>query len=243
MFKGIQAIILAAGKGERLGLKDVNKVTVPLDNMPILTRTINNLKETGIKNIMVVVGHKKESVLKLLDSTIAHVDQKKQLGTAHAVETALKKTPSSFTLFLILNGDDSYLLNKEILLKLISLHQKNKNKVSFITTFLDNPLGIGRIIRDGLGRIQAVVEEKDATAGQKKIREINIGCYLIERSFLEKFLPMIKKNPITKERYIVDIVKLGIKSGYKIQDIVIKNLNWRGINTKDELRQAQRRFI
>lgn len=242
MFKRIQAVILAAGEGKRMGLKDVNKVTVTLDGTPILLRTINNLKNAGIKNIMVVVGHKKESVTRMLDSTITSIEQTKQLGTAHAVETALKKTPLQFNLFLILNGDDSYSLNKEVLSKLINIYQKTQSRISFITTFLDNPSGIGRIIRDSEGKLQEIKEEKDATIEQKKVKEVNIGCYLIERNFLEKFLPMIKKNPITKERYIVDIVKLGIAYGYKIQDIVMKDLNWRGINTKNELEEAQRKF-
>ena len=113
--KKIAAIILAAGKGERMKSKGVNKVVVPLGNKHMIVHTVDRLTELLISPIIVVVGFAKESVMKVLDGKVVFAEQSKRLGTAHAVLCALRKVPRNVDMVLILNGDDSAFYTQDII--------------------------------------------------------------------------------------------------------------------------------
>ena len=185
--KNIAAIILAAGKGRRMKSKDVNKVVIPLGNKQMILHTIDRLKELMISPIVVVVGFAKESVIKVLEGNVIFAHQSRRLGTAHAVAVGLKKVPEDIDTVLVLNGDDSAFYTISIIEKLIEAHVNKNAALSFLTITVDNPIGLGRVIRDNNDKVIGIVEEKDATRRQRKITEINPACYVFEVEFLKKY--------------------------------------------------------
>ncbi|RJQ26247.1 hypothetical protein C4577_03870 [Candidatus Parcubacteria bacterium] len=233
------SIILAAGKGKRMQATIQNKVTYKVKGIPMISRTIDIIKNTGIKNIVVVVGFAKNSVLRLLDSDIKNIEQKKRLGTGHAVKIALRKIPEEAEDVLVLYGDDSFLYSPGIIKKMFSLHKKTKSQLTFLTISVDDPTGLGRIIRDKKGKVIGIVEEKDATEEQKKIKEINSACYIFSYLFLRKYINKIPKSEVTGEYYLPGLVSLAIINSQKLQTFKLDNLNWRGVNTPEELKQAE----
>lgn len=232
------AIILAAGRGSRMKSKKVNKVAMHLADKPMILHTVDLLKNLKIKNIVVVVGFAKKSVMELLDGNVVFADQKKRLGTAHAVSVALKKVNNDITDVIILNGDDSAFYTQKIINELLDKHEKEKSSFTFLTIEKENPFGLGRVVRDSKGNVTAVVEEKDATNAQRKIKEVNPGCYVFSTEFLKKYLPKVEKSEITKEYYLTSLIGIGIKNKEKIETVKGGNLLWRGVNTKEELGEA-----
>lgn len=241
--KKIAAIILAGGEGKRMNSKQINKVVFSLGGKRMILHTVDRLTGLYISPIIVVVGFAKESVIKVLDGKVVFAEQSKRLGTAHAVVCALKKLPSNVQMVLVLNGDDSAFYTKNIIKKLIKTHLEKKSVLSFLTITVDNPLGLGRVIRDHNGRVIQVVEEKDATEKQRKINEINPACYIFEISFLKKYLVEVKKSEITGEYYLTSLIDIAIKNNEKLEAVSGGKIPWRGINTPEELKEAERLFL
>lgn len=240
--KQLGAIILAAGKGKRMNSKKLNKVVLYLADKPLILHTHDLLKSLKINTIVIVVGFAKESVVKLLGRDMIYAEQKKRLGTAHAVMSALKKLPKNIRDVLVLNGDDSAFYSKKTINKLISRHYQSKAAFTLLTIKKSNPFGLGRIVRDNSGQIIAIVEEKDATDKQRKIREINPACYLFKVSFLKKYLKKVEKSRVTGEYYLTSLISIGIKNKEKIESHCMKKYLWRGVNTQDELKEAELLF-
>ena len=241
--KKIAAIILAAGKGRRMKSKDVNKVVIPLGNKQMILHTIDRLKELMISPIVVVVGFAKESVIKVLEGNVIFAHQSRRLGTAHAVAVGLKKVPEDIDTVLVLNGDDSAFYTISIIEKLIEAHVNKNAALSFLTITVDNPIGLGRVIRDNNDKVIGIVEEKDATRRQRKITEINPACYVFEVEFLKKYLGKIKKSEVTGEYYLTSLIDIAIKNNEKLEAIRGGKIPWRGINTPEELKEAERLFL
>lgn len=241
--KNIAAIILAAGKGTRMKSKDRNKVSLEVNGKPLLSRTINILKNAGISTIIVVVGFAKASVIKLLDKDIIIAQQTRRLGTGHAVRAAMSKIPEKSDSVLILYGDDTFMHSPETFKKLYKTHVREGATITFITMDSDSPTGYGRIIRNKNNDVIGIVEEKNATETQKKIKEINLGCYLINKKYLAKNIKYIKKNPVSKEYYVTDIIDIIAKNKDKISAYKLTNGKWRGVNTREDLQEAENLLI
>lgn len=239
----IGAIILAAGKGKRMNSKKINKVAMHLANKPMILHTVHMLEKIKVDIILVVVGFAKSSVMNLLNGGVVFVEQKKRLGTGHAVFTALKKLPGDIEDVLVLNGDDSAFYTTGVVKELIKTHVRTDADFTFLTIEKDNPQGLGRVIRDKNGAIQAVVEEKDATRKQKEIKEVNPACYVFKTSFLKHFLKKIHRSPVTREYYLTSLIDMGIKNKRRIETLRLGPLAWRGINTKEELQEAETLFL
>ncbi|OGH47330.1 MAG: hypothetical protein A3A51_00980 [Candidatus Levybacteria bacterium RIFCSPLOWO2_01_FULL_39_10] len=236
------AIILAAGKGKRMKSKISNKVTMKLGDKPMVMHAVELLEGMKVIPIVIVVGFAKDSVKNLFDGSVVFAEQKKRLGTAHAAHQGVKVLSPSTENVYVLNGDDSAFYTKDILEKLYKTHEANRNAVTILTLKVADPGGLGRIIRGKNGEISAIVEEKDATDAQRKISEINPGCYLFSVAFLKKYLPKVKKSSVTKEYYLVSLIDLAVKNGEKVDAILCGNIIWRGVNTKDELETAEKLF-
>lgn len=240
----IGAIILAAGRGKRMQAFGVNKVTVHLANKPMVLHTVHLLEKMDLASIVVVVGHESESVKEVLSQTnVIFAHQEEQLGTADAALCGLRKLPHEISDIFIFYGDDSAFYNQKILGKIIDAHQKSNADLTFLTIEVPNPTGLGRVIRGEEGNVQAIVEEKDATPGQKAITEINPACYIFKTSFLKQYLPKIEKSPVTGEYYLTSLIDIAIKNKKKIQTVRGGALPWRGVNTKEELLEAEKLFI
>ena len=237
------AIILAAGKGKRMQSKELNKVALLLNNKPIISHVLEVLEKMQFKTIIIVVGHAKESVKKAIKSpAVIFAEQQEQLGTGDAVAAALDKIPSEITDVVVIQGDDAFFYKEEIFAKLSKKHFATDAAVTFLTIQVDNPFGLGRVVRDGLGTVRAIVEEKDADEKQRKINEINPACYVFKISFLKKYLSQITKSPVTGEYYLTSLIDIAIKHEEKLETVNAGFIPWRGINTKEELAEAERIF-
>jgi bifunctional UDP-N-acetylglucosamine pyrophosphorylase/glucosamine-1-phosphate N-acetyltransferase len=238
MKKGLSALILAAGKGTRFK-SDKIKVLHPLIGKPMLQFVVDSVKGLKPDRIHVVVGYQKDLVRKsLTGENISFIFQKKQLGTAHAVKaasTALKKEIGND--LLVMNGDLP-LIRNETLKPLIKNHREQGNSLTFLTTDLDDPTGFGRVMltEDSAYRI---VEEKDATAAQRKVKEINVGIYLFQIRDLLKGLTLVTTNNKKGEFYLTDMIEILSRIGKKVGKY--KTVNTEeivGVNDRYELARA-----
>lgn len=240
--KKFGAIVLAAGKGKRMNSKTINKVMIALGGKPMILYIIELLRELKIDPIMVVVGFAKQGIISLLQGQVIFAEQKKRLGTGHAVLCALQKLPPSIENVLVLNGDDSAFYTKKTIEDLIEIHFSSKSALTFLTIVLSNPYGLGRVVRDERGEVVAVIEEKDATDEQRKIKEANTACYVFRVDFLKRYLGQVKKSKVTGEYYLVDLIRIARESNERIETLQGKDISWRGVNTPAELQEAEQIF-
>ena len=240
----IAGVILAAGKGKRMELTDVNKVTVMLGNKPIIIHITDFMKKISLQTIGVVVGHAKESVKEVLkDEDVLFAEQEEQLGTGHALAIALEKLPDTIQHVFVVYGDDAVLYSDShipVIEKLFATQTESQAVMTFLTIEIDNPFGLGRVVRDSNDKAIAIVEEKDASDEEKKITEINTGCFIFRVDFLRKYLKQVQKSPVTGEYYLTSLIDLAFLNGEEVETVKGGKLAWRGVNTKDELSQAER---
>ena len=235
--KNLAVIILAAGKGERMR-SDLPKVLHSILGKPLLRHSLDAARSLNPQKILVVVGHKSEQVQKAFpDTDIQWVHQAEQLGTAHAVLCAEKALGDFKGNVLILYGDVP-LLRGETLQSLCEAAVEKKSDLMLATTILQDPYGYGRIVRDGVGCIAEVVEEKEASPDEKKIKEVNPGIYLLDAQIL-KTLEKIEKSIAKGEYYLTDIVVHALKDQQKVETFEIKDADEiRGINNRVQLAEA-----
>lgn len=240
MKEKLGAIILAAGKGTRMESKKINKVTLPLGGKPMILHTAELLRQVNVSPIVIVIGFAKDSVKGLFNGDVLFAEQKKRLGTAHAVNTALKELPQDVGDVLILQGDDSALYSEEVIERLIRQHRDTNASFTFLTIDVEDPTGLGRILRSQSGDLQGIVEEKDANLDQRQIHEINPACYVASTAFLRKYLKDVKKSSVTGEYYLTSLIDIGIKNGERVETLRAGTIAWRGVNTKQELEEAEK---
>lgn len=237
------AIILAAGKGKRMQSGNINKVALFLHNKPIVSHIVHFMKKMAIETIVVVIGYAKESVMQTLQAdNVLFVEQKERLGTGHAVQVALDVLPGDVTDVFVVYGDDAVLYNSNhlsVIEKVFTKQMDSNAAVTFLTIEVKDSQGLGRIIRDEHGKVLAIIEEKDATEDQRKITEINPGCFVFRVSFLKTYLPKVEQNPLTQEYYLTDLIDLAIKDHLLVQTVKGGHMAWRGVNTKEELQEAE----
>lgn len=242
--KGIGGIILAAGKGKRMQSKTTNKVVLSLGGKPMIGYGLSLMKKLGVSPIIVVVGFAKESVINALrGEPVLYAYQRKQLGVAHAIFCGLKILPGTIEHVLVFNGDDSAFYTKETIRKLFNVHFNSGADLTFLTTEVENPSGLGRVQRDKKRNAIQIIEEKDATAKEKKIQEVNLGCYVFRVNFLRRYVTKIKKSKATGEYYPTKLVELAVYNNLTVETVHINRLPWRGVNTKGELKQAEKLFV
>jgi UDP-N-acetylglucosamine diphosphorylase/glucosamine-1-phosphate N-acetyltransferase len=240
----IGAIILAAGKGTRMKSGKTNKVALLLADKPLILHSIHLLEQMKFDQIIVVIGHAKNSVKNVLkDSKVFFAEQKKRFGTAHAVKCALPELDEKITDTLIIQGDDSHFYKEKTISKLKDAHYKSDASITFLTIKAENPFGLGRIVRDKSGKVIAIVEEKDATDKIRKINEVNPACYMFSTKFLNKYLKEVPKSGITGEYYLTSLIDIAIKHNEKIETLNVGKMPWRGVNTKEELKEAEKMYL
>lgn len=239
----VTAIILAAGKGKRMQAVGVNKVTHHVSGVPMIKRILDSLAKSGITSAIVVVGHEKQSVLDLLPENVSWVEQKELLGTGDAVKTALPGVPESSDTIFVLYGDDSFFLTPEIITSIYETRKVHDSEITFVTIEKENPFSLGRILRDENGKLKKIVEERDATEEEKQIHEINAGCFMMKKDFVTSHIGRLNQNNTQQEYYVTDLVALALGDGKKVETVRLGNISWRGINTKEELEEAQKLFI
>lgn len=243
MDKEIKAIILAAGKGTRMKSR-LPKVLHEIFKKPLLGWVIDSINKLPYETeIISVIGHGASEVEDYLNKNYKYVRttiQEKQLGTGHAVATALPLL-NDFRGSVIITCGDTPLLTTATIQRLISTHEEGNSDLTVMTAEFPNPTGYGRIVRSYNGDVIKIVEEKDASDSIKEIKEVNAGVYCLNWSKLRNAFMELKNNNAQGEYYLTDIVKWArdnsLKvSGYKIKD----NREIFGINSRRNLAVATR---
>jgi len=237
------AVILAAGKGERMK-SDLPKVLHQLSGKPMVEYVINTAKGSGAKRIILVVGHRWEQAQNSLKHLkVEFVIQREQLGTGHAVLQAQKLLADFDGDVLILCGDVP-LLKADTLKKLLKEHREKKAKATVLTAILEDSSGYGRIIRNQKGVVQKIVEEKDASADQKRIKEINTGTFAFDRASLFSVLEKITTDNRQGEYYLTDTLELLHDRKLPIWGVVAPDPSETlGINSPEELKKVEKILI
>jgi UDP-N-acetylglucosamine diphosphorylase/glucosamine-1-phosphate N-acetyltransferase len=232
------ALILAAGKGTRMK-SDLAKVLHLLEDKPLLHYCLQSAHLAGAEKIVVIVGHQADKVREEFShSGCIFVEQKPQLGTGHAVLQA-KEVLSGYKGKTVILCGDVPLLKPATIRSLIENHMATVAAITVLTTTPPDPRGYGRIIKDADGNIAKIVEERDATAAEKQIREINTGIYCVDTSLLFEVLGKVTNNNDQKEYYLTDIVEIACREGRIVKPHMAPDyIEVMGINTPDELSRA-----
>ncbi len=236
--KNTAVILLAAGKSTRMK-SELPKVAHPLCGRPVLTYLLETVKAVRVDRTIAVLGHCHEQVRTIISGDVDVVVQKKLIGTADAVKTAMPELKSFKGTVLVLYGDTPLLTEKTIL-KLLKFHVENDSDITLLTGNLEKPDGYGRIVRDKYNCIYGIVEEKDASDFQKGIKEINTGIMCFKQESLAYALKHIKPANAKKEYYLTDAIGIIHKRGGLVDGMKISDMNEAlGINSRAELAKAQ----
>lgn len=236
MTSSLSVIILAAGKGTRMQSAKP-KVLQTLAGKPLLAHVLDTCKTLNADKTIVVYGFGGDLVQRAMASYyLTWVAQTEQLGTGHAVKVSLEELPKQGQ-SLILYGDVP-LVSQQTLSR---LQAANTDGMSMLTLTVDNPFGLGRIKRDAAGNIEAIVEQKDASAAEQAIREINSGIYCVDNELLHHYLPKLSKDNAQQEYYLTDIVKMAVADGVTIAAIEPEHaFEIEGVNNRQQLAHLER---
>lgn len=230
-------VILAAGQGSRM--KSVlPKVMHPLAGKPMLQHVIDTASQLSEASLHVVIGHGAERVQQLLaDQPVSQALQAQQLGTGHAVAQALPACQAD-SLVLILYGDVP-LIQASTLIEL--LHQAQQGHLGLLTVELRDPTGYGRIVRNPVRDVVAIVEHKDATEEQRAIAEVNTGIMAVPAALLRRWLPQLSAENAQGEYYLTDIIAMAAGEGVRISAIQPQTeQEVQGVNNRQQLAELER---
>jgi bifunctional UDP-N-acetylglucosamine pyrophosphorylase/glucosamine-1-phosphate N-acetyltransferase len=231
-------VILAAGLGTRMK-SGLAKALHPLAGRPLVQHVLNASMAVDPAKIVLVLGHQADKVRAAVEKYKPEfVLQYEQLGTGHAVRQARESIVDAAGPVMILCADTP-LLTGGTLKEIVELHRKSRAVVTLITAEVENPFGYGRVVRGKAG-VMKIVEEKDATAAQKKIREVNAGIYCFEKEFLLASLDGLGKNNAQGEYYLPDAIALARKKKLRVSAFVCDNVDEvLGVNTRHDLSRAE----
>ncbi len=234
------AIILAAGKGVRMGT-EAPKVLLDVVDRPMIAWVVQACVAAGVDRCIVVVGHGGELVRSALadQDCCFFVVQKELLGTAHAARMAESLFTDQPPRDVFVLAGDGPLIRPATLQKLLKVHRDGDAAATLATAVLDDPTGYGRIIRDDQGRFETIVEQKDASERQRLIREVNPSYYCFRSDRLFAALTRVQRANQQKEYYLTDVPALLQGEGHRVcvvdavppQDVL-------SINTAEQLKEV-----
>ncbi|WP_457756284.1 bifunctional UDP-N-acetylglucosamine diphosphorylase/glucosamine-1-phosphate N-acetyltransferase GlmU [Thermodesulfatator indicus] len=238
----LSVIVLAAGKGTRMK-SPLPKVLHLLAGEPLIIHVLETVFPLKPAQIAVVIGYKKERVKEILSSYAVEIAvQAEQLGTGHAVAIT-EQIFSNFEGDVLVLCGDTPLLRLDTIVSLVELHQRNNAVATVLTADFPEPRGYGRIVRDEMGMLAAIVEEKDASPAEKNIREINSGTYIFKKDFLFEALKQVKNDNAQGEYYLTDVIKIARTKGLPVAALKTNDFEEvLGVNSQFELARAEAIF-
>ena len=240
MHTGIKVIVLAAGKGTRLssGGSDAPKVMREACGKPLLWYVLDALSFIDKKDIIIVVGYKKDEVTSCFNG-YAFAEQHEQLGTGHAVMAA-EANLANFNSSVMVCYGDMPAVRRETYEELVLAHSEQGNDCTILTGESSLRLPYGRIIRDFNGGFLQIVEERDCTQEQLDITELNSGVYIFRAPLLFGALKNLKRDNTQGEYYLTDVPSImsadGAKVGIHKRDLDDEIV---GVNTLEQLKQVE----
>ncbi len=239
------AVILGAGKGTRMNegkASPIPKVMFEILGKPVIKYSVDLIKNADINKVVVVVGYKKEMVMDFLKDEVEYAEQKEQLGTGHAAKMAKNVLKDKSENIIVFYGDNP-LFKPESIKRLIKLYEKEQPTIGMLTVVFQEPLfwGFGRIIRDQKGEVVGIVEQKDCTSAQLKIKECNPGFYIFNAKWFWQNAEKIKAENSQKEYYLTDMIAIAKEQGERIVATSVFTENEaHGINTPEQLVKAEK---
>ena len=242
MQRTLAVVIMAAGKGTRMKNPDVAKVMYTVAERPMVEHVVDLALHLESSRTVAIVGWQKDSVITHLTGTgkaVVCVEQNPQLGTGHAVMQAERELNGFVGDVLVLSGDVP-LLSVATTRHLIDFHRSHPGAATLLTAVLDDATGYGRIVRNRDGQVVGIVEHKDASDEQKKIREINSGIYVFDKAHLFEGLKHITPNNAQKEYYLTDVFQYFWRNHLAVHAVPASDpVEIQGINTYQQLEQAR----
>ena len=231
----MNVVILAAGQGKRMH-SDRPKVLHPLAGRPLLAHVLDTARSLAPSRVCVVYGHGGEQVREAIgDDSIAWVRQAPQLGTGHALQQALPMLGADAQT-LVLYGDVP--LTRADTLR--AMAAAAGDGVALLTVTLDDPTGYGRIVRDG-GAVKRIVEEKDATAAERGLREVNTGIMVLPTRNLARWLGALRDDNAQREYYLTDVIAAAVGEGVPVRAVQPASARETlGVNSKAQLAELER---
>ncbi|MCB1958378.1 MAG: bifunctional UDP-N-acetylglucosamine diphosphorylase/glucosamine-1-phosphate N-acetyltransferase GlmU, partial [Rhodocyclaceae bacterium] len=233
----MEVIVLAAGKGTRMN-SALPKVLQPLAGRPMLAHVLDTARGLGASRICVVYGHGGERVREQMAAAdVAWALQEPQLGTGHAVQQALPHLQAEGQA-LVLYGDVP-LIGGATLRRLVEA--AGADRLALLTVELPDPTGYGRILRDAAGQVSRIVEQKDASDEERRVREVNTGILVAPLARLRDWLGRLSNDNAQGEYYLTDIIGMAVGEGMAVTtvspDSVAETL---GVNNKAQLAELER---
>jgi bifunctional UDP-N-acetylglucosamine pyrophosphorylase/glucosamine-1-phosphate N-acetyltransferase len=238
----VTAIILAAGQGTRM--KSARpKVLHELCGRPMIHHVVDAARAAGARDVIVVVGHGREEVEAYLSrafgASVRTAVQDVQQGTGDAVRCALPALGADADRVLILYGDTPLLDATELARLPRALDAEAGAPLAMLTMKVADPHGYGRIVRDAAGRVERVVEQKDATPAERAIDEVNPGIYVARAAFLREAVAQLKPNNAQNELYLTDVVEMAARAGGVASVLTKDAASLAGINDRAQLAAAE----
>ena len=232
----IYTILLAAGLGKRMK-SDTPKILHEICGKSMIDYVLQNSKALSDQKPLIVVGHEKEKVMHHLEGKAEFVFQKEQLGTGHAVIIAKEFIENKKGYVLIMAGDMP-LIRQETLLELYDKMKNEGSQACVLTTVTEDPFGYGRVVIEN-ENVLKIVEEKDATEKERKIKEVNTAVYLFKIDSLLKAIDRLSNNNALKEYYLTDCIELIRKDGGRVSYYRIEDEHEGfGVNDREQLAHA-----
>ena len=242
MDKHLAVIVMAAGKGTRMNNPNRAKVMYTVNGKPMIDHVVDLGLKLHSARTVVIVGWHKDTVVRHLAEARLHVicvEQKPQLGTGHAVMQAEEALRDFEGDILVLSGDVP-LLSFTTARGLIEYHRVRHGVATVLTAVLDEPAGYGRVIRDGIGHVIGIVEHRDATPEQQKVREINSGIYVFDKLRLFEALQHISPANMQKEYYLTDVFRYFWRNNLPVLAVATDNpREVQGVNTEKQLEEVR----
>ncbi|MEI6590685.1 MAG: bifunctional UDP-N-acetylglucosamine diphosphorylase/glucosamine-1-phosphate N-acetyltransferase GlmU [Actinomycetes bacterium] len=230
-------IVLAAGAGTRMNSAKP-KVMHELAGVPLLGHALATASKIGADQVICVVRHQKELLVDFIEANYPNVvvaEQDELAGTGRAVECGLAALPKGFAGKVVVTSGDVPMLDVETLGELISSHSELGNAATLLTTYLDDPSGYGRIVRNEFDLV-GIVEHRDATEDQLDIDEVNAGVYVFDSALLASELAKVGTSNSQHEKYLTDVVAQLIQQGHPVEALSTFD-HWlvAGINDRSQL--------
>lgn len=240
----IAAVILAAGKGTRMGSaegSEIPKVMFRAHNKPLIRYSVENVKKAGIDQIVLVVGYKKELITEEFGNEVGYAIQEEQLGTGHAAKMAKENLAGKTDAVIVCYGDMP-LFKPATIRSLINEFEQNNPTITILTAEFSDPefWAYGRIVRGDNHKIRAIIEQKDCNAEQLLIKESNPGFYIFESNWLWNSLENLGSNNSQHEYYLTDLIGMAINEGKEVMTVSVSGEDEvLGVNTPEQLQRAE----
>lgn len=231
-------MILAAGKGTRMKTGEP-KAAVQVNGRPMATRVIDAVRKAGASRVIAVVGHRAGDVRAAIGDDVEYVVQEEQLGTGHAVRCAVASLQRYEGPILVAYSDIPLLREGDVA-RLVERHVQTRAAATLLTAEFSKPGTLGRIMRGSDGRVKAIVEARDATEEQLKIREINVGVYCLTAPPIFEVLAELRNDNAQQQYYLTDVVGIFVERGDRVEAVTMEHADaGLGVDTLEDLARAE----